>query len=307
MPNPNLNLNLNSNDVTSLDPNTYAPPLPDHKGSFKALDGTNLEYRCWLSPAACKGTLLIVHGIGEHGLCYGFLVRGLLLAGYHVYSYDHRGHGLSDGQRGHINSWADYRNDLKTMVNLVQQAQAKPIFMYAHSMGAIVALDFLTHYPTEVQGSIINGAPFKPQQSVSPLLVHAAKLLSGIAPKVSLPLKLEVSSISRHPDALADFNSDPFRHKMASARWGVQMLNTIDWVNSNAKQIYVPVFLMHGQNDQIALAIGTRTFFTQISSLDKTIKIYADGVHQSHNDLHYSEVVADIVSWLGTHNGEVNA
>ena len=46
---------------------------------------------------------------------------------------------------------------------------------------------------------------------------------------------------------------------------------------------------------------GTRDFFTRVQQPDKKMIIYEGGYHESHNDIHYQQVVADIEAWLEAH------
>ena len=44
--------------------------------------------------------------------------------------YDLRGHGRSEGKRGHINSWDEYRDDLRIFINLAKQIKPdRPMFI----------------------------------------------------------------------------------------------------------------------------------------------------------------------------------
>src|SRR5688572_29974514 len=67
-------------------------------------DGTELFLREWPVPegTAERGTLLLVHGLGEHSGRYAHVGKRLAALGLHVRGYDHRGHGESAGSRGSL-------------------------------------------------------------------------------------------------------------------------------------------------------------------------------------------------------------
>ena len=62
--------------------------------------------------ASPHGEVLIVHGFGEHSGRYVELTTHLVDNNYSVTAYDHRGHGLSDGLPGHVESFSEYDEDL---------------------------------------------------------------------------------------------------------------------------------------------------------------------------------------------------
>ena len=88
--------------------------MKHQSGKVNGVGGTELYYKSWSSDESPKAKLIIVHGAGEHIDRYQNLVDVLPDLGYVVIGYDQRGHGRSDGQRGHINSWDEYRGDLKS-------------------------------------------------------------------------------------------------------------------------------------------------------------------------------------------------
>jgi alpha-beta hydrolase superfamily lysophospholipase len=49
---------------------------------------------------AKRGTVLLVHGLGEHMGRYAHVATQLNAWGFDVRGYDHYGHGLSSGARG---------------------------------------------------------------------------------------------------------------------------------------------------------------------------------------------------------------
>jgi len=88
-----------------------------------------------------KGTIVIVHGVGEYLGRYQYLQQWLLTQGYNCYLYDHRGHGLSEGIRGDVVSFHDYAEDLAIVYNTVLVENPHlPIYVFGHSMGSLVVL-----------------------------------------------------------------------------------------------------------------------------------------------------------------------
>src|SRR5687768_13073408 len=68
------------------------------------------------TPPRPRATVAVLHGYGDHGGRYEPLVEKLVGAGLAAALVDLRGHGQSDGRRGHIDAFQDYLDDLDTFV-----------------------------------------------------------------------------------------------------------------------------------------------------------------------------------------------
>jgi predicted alpha/beta-fold hydrolase len=118
--------------------------MPHQEGRFSGAGSQGLHYQCWEPEARPRAIVAVVHGFGEHGGRYGNVVRHLVPHGYAVYAFDHRGHGRSPGQRGHINAWSEFRGDVREFLSLIRQEQSKrPMFLLGHSLGGLIAIEYV--------------------------------------------------------------------------------------------------------------------------------------------------------------------
>ena len=122
-----------------------AAPVGMMETTFLSHDGLRLLARHWSPKGEPKGlSVAIVHGVGEHSGRYDRLVEHLTSAGFHVHAFDLRGHGRSEGLRVHVNRWQDYRQDVAQYLKLVvEQTGGYPVFLYGHSLGVLIVLDYL--------------------------------------------------------------------------------------------------------------------------------------------------------------------
>ena len=271
-------------------------------GNVDGMNGCKLYYKTWLPEDQPKAALIIVHGAGEHIDRYQNLVGVLVKAGYALVGYDLRGHGRSEGQRGHIYNWDDYRFDLREFVKLTREKFSdSPQFIFGHSLGALIVLDYLIVHQEGLSGAILSGTALDPVDAAPPLQVFLAKLLSGIYPTFSLKIPLPGSSLSRDAQVAQAYDQDPLVHRKRTARWGAESLSTIEHIKNHADQIKLPVLFIHGEKDPLVSAEGTQRYFERLSIVDKTLHIYPDTLHEPHNDLDHQAVIADMVYWISSH------
>lgn len=267
--------------------------------TFTGVGGVPLVWRCWRPDRAPKAVVVIVHGIGDHSGRYGEAASLLAGDGMAVYTYDQRGHGVSPGQRGHIDSWSDYLDDLSLFLDCVRGWEAGlPVFLWGHSMGALVAIDFALGCGAAIAGVIASGAPFEPAGVKSRGKVLAARLLSRFWPRFPIRLGIDPASLIVDEDRRAAYVADDLIHRRVSARWGTEILAAIDRVNRAAAEFRLPLLLQHGGRDVINSPAGSERFHRHAGSAAKELRVYPQAGHDPHRDTTADEVVRDIVSWI---------
>ncbi len=274
-----------------------------HKeGYFPTPDGLRLFFQSWRPEATARAAVLVVHGFGEHSGRYGNLVNHLVPQGFAMYALDHRGHGRSPGQRGHILHWSQYRADLERFQQEVAaQEGGKPLFLYGHSMGSLIVLDYLLTQPSGLRGAIVSGVLLEPGQTAKPLLVALARLFSQLWPSFSLKLGLDPQALSRHEAVVQAYRTDPLVHGQASARWGTEVLRTIQAVKARVQDIRTPLLILHGEADTINRVEGAHWLWQKVATPDKVLRVYPGGFHEPHNDLDQAQVLQDVTEWLEQH------
>jgi alpha-beta hydrolase superfamily lysophospholipase len=275
--------------------------------TFHGAHGVELFAQSWLPARPPRSVVALVHGFGEHSDRYTYLVDALTGGGYAVYGFDHRGHGRSPGKRGHVDAFADFREDVGHFRAYIQtEASAAPLFLFGHSMGGLIALDAVLHDATGLAG-VIASAPLLAPPNVSPLLLTIAGLLSRLAPTFALDTKLDPATISRDPAEVQRYVADPLVHGKTSARAGAEGMRAVNWVQAHAADLRTPLLLYHGAGDQLVPIAGSRTFFANAGAADKTFLELPDGYHESHNDTARAALFLQILSWLDAHTPDASA
>ncbi len=269
------------------------------EGIIRGAGGVELRCRSWRPERETRAAVAIVHGHGEHGGRYMNIVDSLVQRGHAVHAVDLRGHGRSEGRRGHIDSWADYREDVRSFLELVAGREPhRPVFLMGHSMGALVALDYVIHDPRGLAGAIISGAPMEPSGVAKPLLVLLSRALSVVCPRFPMRLALDTSALSRDAAVVRAYEEDPLVHGRFTARWGTESLAAVARVRARAARVTLPILFVHGGADRLNLPGGIRRYFEAVASADKTLLIYPEMFHELHNDVGRETVIADLGRWL---------
>jgi len=266
------------------------------QSSFEGTRGTKLFEQSWRPDGPTKGTLLIVHGLKDHGSRYAETAAQLVERGYAVCAADLRGHGQSEGDRVRIDSFDEYLEDLDIYLKRVRDAESGALFLMGHSMGgAIATLYTITQKPT-LAGLVLSGAALDP--GASGLAIGALKAFAAIAPRFG-GFQLDLKYFSRDAEVVAACRADPLVHQPgAPLRTAVELINAVGRIQAAMAEVRLPVLIMHGGADRITPPEGSRTLHERAQSERKTLRIF-DGLY--HDLLHEPEkedVRAVIVEWL---------
>src|SRR5690606_35040816 len=143
------------------------------------------------------------------------LVDHLLPQGFAIFSFDHVGHGKSEGARCHADSMADFLDNLQRMVLWVKQQQAgKPLFLLGHSMGGLITANYLLDHQGEVSGAILSAPAIMASRQPGLGQKLRAAFFKIVSPRAAFA-KLDAQGVSRNPDVVAAYEADPLVHRGA--------------------------------------------------------------------------------------------
>jgi alpha-beta hydrolase superfamily lysophospholipase len=275
-----------------------------HEGFFPGAGELNLYYQSWHPQGQTRAILIIVHGLGGHSNLYANIVNHLIPKNYAIYSFDLRGHGRSPGKRGYINNWDEFRQDLQAFFKFITTQEPEyPYFLLGHSLGGVIVLDYILHFPQiakNLRGAIAL-APSIGKVGISPMKMFLGKVLSRIMPSFSLSTGMEPHTASRDEQVVAAYTQDPLRHTRGTARLATEYLHTVADIQKRATEICTPLLIMHGGADQVALPEGSLAFFHKVTFLDKQFREYPETYHEIQSDINYPEVLANMEEWLEQH------
>jgi alpha-beta hydrolase superfamily lysophospholipase len=267
-------------------------------GTLSGARGLSIYYQYWEPEKTPLALLLVVHGAGEHCNRYEVLAQYCTARGYVVAALDHPGHGKSEGQYGHIERF----QDLVDTVGIFQQRvkadfTGLPQILLGHSMGGLIGTLFLLQHQREFVGCVLSGPAVKTDIEPPFLQLLLIRCLSVVIPKAGV-LQLDASGVSRDPAVVADYVADPLvNHNKMSARMVAELFAAMHHIQDEANRIDLPMLLLHGGEDVMAAPGGSRFLHENISSEDKTLKIYPELYHEIFNEPEREAVFADMLEW----------
>lgn len=263
-----------------------------------AKDGLRLYVRR-REVANARAEILVAHGFGEHSGRYGALTECLILHSYSVTSYDHRGHGLSDGLPGHVESFDEYDDDLeKITASVLTRSQSRRLFLIGHSMGGLIALRHVARMSSALAGAIISAPLIEVAVPVPAHKLMIARVGARLAPRLRLDNEINPANLSRDPEVGRAYAADPLVNRKVSTKWFAEATRAMHEVAEWAPRITTPILVMHGTEDKLASVDATKRLFERIGSSDKELVIYPGFYHELFNEPEKQEVFKRVTDWL---------
>jgi alpha-beta hydrolase superfamily lysophospholipase len=274
---------------------------PDINHRFKADDDLTIFYRH--RPAGNEvARMVIAHGLGEHSGRYAHVIDIIASLGISVWAIDHRGHGQSEGKRGHIVSIDQYLDDLQKLIKIAKKDMPAKMkfFLLGHSMGGLIVLNFIEKYPDTANGVIVSSPGLSPGMKVPLIKGAAAKILSRLCPALTFDNELDSSVLSHDNHVVKGYNNDPLVHRNITARWFTEFFNAMEKTKSDASKITMPVLMQVAGDDRLVDAETSRQFFNTLTLKDKTLFYYDHLYHEIYNEQteDRKKVLTDLVNWL---------
>lgn len=278
--------------------------------TVRAVSGAELLIR-HVEPERARALIVLSHGLGEHSGRYLELAERLSGRGFACLAYDHRGHGRSSGRRGDIGHFEQYADDLGEMVARGASSHPNlPIFLFGHSMGAVIALMLVLRKPAEVvpRGLILSAPALVPSVRVGLHKRLILRALRGLWPTLSLPTGIDPESLSSDPAVVAGHRSDPYVHGVVSLRWYTEFQRACQDCLSRAAQLEIPLYLFHGTADAIASPEGSRSLMDRAASADKQARFWPGLRHETWNELEpdRTQVLDSVGDWLEQRTGPID-
>jgi alpha-beta hydrolase superfamily lysophospholipase len=281
---------------------TANPPNEHREGTFPGSGRTPLYYQAWLpTQARPRAVIVNLHGLGDHSGLYPNLASHFPARGVALYAFDMRGNGRSPGQRAYLGSWKEYRGDLEAFVGRVREWEpGLPLFLLGNSLGGLVVLDYVLHYPGQVEG-VIAAAPVLGDVGVPPVLMALGRVMSRVLPRFSLNVGMDLTGLAREPSVIEAVLADPLFHRRGTARLSTEVTSAINRVQHLAGSLSVPLLILHGSADRMVPPDGSRTFFAKVRFPDREFREYPGAYHGLFADLGFETVLGDLEEWIDRH------
>lgn len=250
-----------------------------------------------------KRAMLIVHGQGEHGGRYQHFSHYLGDDYDLIVAPDLRGHGRSEGIRGHVERFDEYVDDALLAWSWLQKKVPVSCKMdwFGHSMGGLVSLRAFLYRQDLNADHLIISSPLLGLKVPVPLVKQiAAKVVSKFFGALQMATGLDSKKVSRDENVVDAYNRDCLNHGIATPSFFFSLKDAMATLHESDLRIYEKtrvLFQLAGE-DEIVDTGAAKDFFERMKHEDKKVIVYPGLYHEIYNELVKENVFDDLKNWI---------
>jgi acylglycerol lipase len=245
-------------------------------------------------PAA---SLILLHGFQSHA--QWFAEAGGLLndRGFSVYALDRRGSGSSPGERGHIERYAEWLDEVADVVDHARnETPGASVHLVGHCFGANIAMGAVLTQRIEAASIVMltPGLYVRPNYPLPQMARIAFRALTGSHAQFPAPQQPE--HFSHDADLVDWIRNDALGAKCMTGSCLLQVGKLLRLARRGAGRLPVPVLVLEAQHDRISDNARNR------AALDKALGdrcrwITFDAEHFLLAEPCRDDVIAAIADW----------
>ena len=257
-----------------------------------------LHATIWKPETEIKAVVTLVHGLGEHCLRYTPYIEYFTGQGIAFLGFDMMGHGQSEGDRGVVTEYQNLMDDVDIcMMKTKNLFPGIPHFLYGHSMGGNIVINYLMDFQPQINGAIVTSLWLKLTHEPLFIIKWVSGLLEAIIPDFTISNGLKVEHISHLPEEVEKYRTDPLNHDRIS----FLLFNCISrhghFALRHPQLIKTHVLLMHGQDDKITSPKASHKLAMECPEFIEW-KEWPGKYHELHNEDIRKELAETVIHWM---------
>ena len=266
--------------------------------TLSANDGAELYLYLKEPAGTARGVLCLVHGLGDYSGCFSYLIDYFSKASFAVLAIDLHGNGASSGVRGHIANIETLYDDVEVLVGQAKEKYpALPVFLYGHSLGGNLVLNYALKRKPELSG-VIASAPWLELAEHPVLKRQLGYFLDLFVPEYIIDSGIDASKISHDPVFIEKYDHDPLVHGKISAHLLASSCRSGLWAVQHAGELSLPLLLMQGSSDSVTSIKATRRFYEKAPKETAVLQIWNGDFHSLHNEKNREEIFDFVLSFI---------
>ncbi|HEY3817978.1 MAG TPA: alpha/beta hydrolase [Polyangiaceae bacterium] len=268
----------------------------------RAGGGPSLHYYAATPAEPPRVAVGLLHGYAEHGKRYAHVVDALAERGIATVAIDLRGHGLSEGRRGHCDRFPEFLDDAAELTRLVRERfPSVPAVLFGHSFGGLVAASVAIARPSPWRALALSGPFFGVANKVPFAKRLAGRVATRIAPTLAIPTGLGGKDVTHDAERARAYDEDPLVFKTATARWFTETEGAQDQAIARAASLTMPLLVVIGLADHVVSVPRARAFFDAAGSSDKTWDGREGLFHEVLNEVAWRPIADRFAEWILAH------
>ncbi len=288
--------------------------------------GARLAFHHVAADGEARAILLVAHGLAEHSRRYRRFAEFMAGRGFHVYAWDHRGHGQTTATDAPLGRFALHHgtqrvlDDVRAMRDMAAASHPElPVLLFGHSMGGLVALNAAIDSPASYDALAVWNSNFNPGpagRAAQAILLAERALKGSDVPSTLLPKltfgawglsipgrRTDFDWLSHDRDAVDAYIEDPLCGFDASVSLWLDLFELTFRAPKRLDRLdhAMPIHLVGGAEDPATN--GGREILWLSQQLRRrsfphvTTRIWPATRHETLNDTVRARAMAELAAW----------
>jgi alpha-beta hydrolase superfamily lysophospholipase len=281
-----------------ISPVRHTQPITESEGKFEGVGGLHLYYRAWEAPHP-TAALIIVHGLSDHSGRFESFGQRMASTGINAYALDLRGHGESEGRRGHTDRFDFFLQDVERFRREVECiSDNAPLYILGHSMGGLIVLRYIEEYDVPLRGAVLTSPWLATGPSIPRWKIVGAGLLNKFLPSLPIDAGIDADFLSHDADIVTRYREDPLVHGKITPRLFTEASAAMGLVLHRSDRIRIPLLFLLAGDDQIVDTTRSDAFARSLSVADVTVRVMPGYYHEVLNDFDRGGALKEIRDWI---------
>jgi acylglycerol lipase len=242
-----------------------------------------------------RGGVTFVHDAGDHGGRYVAAARELAEGGWAVALPDLRGHGKSEGERGHSNGIKEVLRDLDAVQDhLAYRLPIAPKALIGCGLGALYAQCYALERPDAIAALVLLSPRWRPRFGVPKPPAGLFKAFKKLDPRSPGQIGNDPARLTSDPAEQQAWRSDPLVHDAISVRAAAQASELAAQCETTLPSVAAPVLLLHGRDD----SLSDPSVSSRAAGPNVTVDLVDGAAHDLLHERNASTTLARIRAWL---------
>ncbi len=244
-----------------------------------------------------RGTITVLHGAGDHGGRYEDLAHTLASTGWAIALPDLRGHGKSEGPRGHSWGLPEVLRDVEAVQDhLAYRLPDAPRILLGQGLGAIYAAAYALAHPGALAALVLAAPTFQGRWTPPQKPGGLKGLFKKLQPTSPGSLGHRPELLTSDPGARSALAADELVHDAISLHTSQHLPAVFAEVERRFGELSLPILLLQGEADSLADPARTKRLAEGRSNV--TLRTYPGKLHDLFHEQGADELAASVRDWI---------
>ncbi len=268
------------------------------ENTFTSYDGKKISYRLnEFSESKLKA--VCIHDFYGDSSFFDYLVDYFCYTMIDLYVPDLRGHGKSEGKRGHVEYFDEYLKDIDKLVQIIKDKDDDKVLFITQGIGSLIALLWSVYNEKDVWGIVSSSFGYRFSKNV--ISIDNSFIYNTLY-KIIPGFKYKIRNLNRiiNPNVIYKKEKKLILQNFVTLQWYCQYKSFLKLLDNKIKDFNKPILFIEKKDNRLYDYESFLKMFHRIKTTDKKITIHdysSSDIFITHEE-EREELFKEIFDWI---------